>query len=128
MPPSLIMTDCPDCGCGGQCAQIAVECGCCGHAQFIDGDPGTIQSQFYNWELDCQFCGATWKGHDIDLEYCPSPVTGHNTFSWLGEGTFYRYIGAYSRWYVTEYLEYAIQYRTMGNIFDNCGNVVPIQQ
>ena len=125
MAPSIKMTDCPTCGCG--CAQVGVTCGCCGHFQFIPGDPWTIQSQFYNYELTCAFCGVTWRGHQIDLNACPTPWDGNgNTFYWLGGGTFYRYIGAYSKWYETDDLNTAIQNRTMGTIYDNCGNAVPI--
>lgn len=124
--PSITMDDCPDCGCGQSCAEVGVECGCCGNFQFIPGDPWTIQSQFYNYELTCAFCGVTWRGHQIDTNACPTPWGLNNTFSWFGSGTYYRYIGPYSKWYFEEYLEEAIRKRTMGSIFDNCGNEVPI--
>lgn len=127
MTPSITMTDCPDCGCGEQeCAEVGVTCGCCGNFQFIPGDPGTIQSQFYNWELSCNFCGVTWRGIYIDLDACPSPWLSNNTFHALGSGTYYRYIGAYSKWYMTDDLNVAILNRTMGSIYDNCGNEVPV--
>ena len=126
--PSITMTDCPDCGCGEQeCAEVGVQCGCCGNFQFIPGDPSTIQTQFYNWELTCVFCGMTWHGHSIDTTYCPNPELGITTYYGLGPGTFYRYIGAYSRWYETDDLNVAIQNRTFGTIYDNCGNAVPIE-
>lgn len=124
--PSITMTDCPDCGCGQSCAEVGVECGCCGHFQFIPGDPGTIQSQFYNWELSCAFCGMTWHGHSIDTSYCSDPWLSITTYYGLGPGTYYRYIGAYSKWKVTDDLNVAIQNRTMGTIYDNCGNAVPV--
>lgn len=128
MTPSITMTDCPDCGCGEQeCAEVGVTCACCGNFQFIPGDPATIQSQFYNWELACSFCGMTWHGHNIDFSYCPNPELGITTYHALGSGTYYRYIGAGSKWEYTDDLTYAIQHRTFGSIFDNCGNEVPIQ-
>lgn len=127
MVPSITMTDCPDCGCGEQeCAEVGVTCGCCGNFQFIPGDPSTIQAQFYNWELSCDFCGVTWHGHSLPAE-CTTPEIGTNTFHYLGSGTYYRYIGAGYKWMYTDDLTYAIHHRTFGSIFDNCGNEVPVQ-
>lgn len=127
MAPSITMTDCPDCGCGEQeCAEVGVTCGCCGHFQFIPGDPGTIQSQFYNWELTCTFCGVTWHGHSLPQE-CTDPVIGMTTFHYLGSGTYYRYIGPGYLWTYTDDLTYAINNKTWGDIYDNCGNVVPLE-
>ena len=124
--PSITMTECPDCGCGQSCAEVGVTCGCCGNFQFIQGNPSTIQTQFYNGELSCAICGMTWNGSYIDTSYCPDPWLPNSTFYGLGSGTFYRYIGAYSKWYVTDDLNSAIQNRTMGTIYDNCGNAVPV--
>ena len=127
--PSITMTDCPDCGCGEQeCAEVGITCGCCGNFQFVPGDPAVIQQKFYNWELSCVFCGMTWQGHSIDTSYCSDPWLSGTTYHALGPGTYYRYIGPYSKWYMEEYLEEAIRKRTMGAIFDNCGNQIDISQ
>lgn len=123
--PSITMTDCPTCGCGQTCATIGVTCGCCGHFSFM---PGATQQQFYNYELSCPICGTNWEAHSVPSS-CPSPVTGLNTLHVLDPVyPSYRYIGAMGYWCYTDTLEIAIQYRTMGSIYDNCGNVIEVNQ
>lgn len=119
------MTACPDCGCGPSCAEVGVVCGCCGNFQFLPGDPFVVQTQFYSGALSCAFCGMTWQGTTIDTTYCSDPWRAVTEFRGLGPGIFYRYIGAYSKWYETDDLTTAIQNRTFGTIYDNCGNAVP---
>ncbi len=112
------------CGCGEEetCAEIAVQCKCCGHESFVNG----TSADFYNYLLSCPECDVTWHGHYETEPKCESPKLGITTLTFFGSEVYYRYKGTDGYYHVTPYIDYALQLGTESIITDSCGHEIEV--